>query len=137
MVKTKHFDKMKQIGRKFIFISYPIVVLICLFLIYCHIDDNNRRKKLYETRKEGYKIAVALRQYHNNKNKYPITLGELVPNYLDKLQQPRWGDTGWLYMRSEKDYLLQVGYKSSENGDYIYPALHYNSSGPLQGYLND
>jgi hypothetical protein len=137
MMGHKDLSKIRRIMTKFIFISYPILVLIILFFIYMDFLDPNRpskrRERLYETRKIGIDIVVALEAYHNEHNQYPKVLDALLPKYLNKVEPPTWGNSGWLYTSGGQGFYLETGYKMM---DTLYPAMYYYSS-ERQWRVND
>ncbi|MDH4240572.1 MAG: hypothetical protein OEW48_13510 [Phycisphaerae bacterium] len=55
----------------------------------------------------------SLKAYFDDHGKYPDSLGDLVPKYLDQIKPPKRGQSGWLYSRTEKgNFSLEIGYES-------------------------
>ncbi len=87
----------------------------------------NRASRMESTKAIGNKIIGALEAYHADNNEYPVSLDELVPRYLDKVERPTWGLRVWEYSLmhlNRQEYELAVG----ANRDY-YPVLFYTSKG--------
>jgi hypothetical protein len=64
-------------------------------------------------------------EYHNEHNQYPKALDGLLPKYLNKVEPPTWGNSGWIYTSVGKGFYLKTGYKMI---DILYPAMYYDSS---------
>ena len=129
-------ELIKRIFVRFIFWTYPVLVLIILFFIYMDFLDPNSFQKLTarrnQTFKIGIKIVAALEDYHKDFNQYPKDLNEIVPKYIDKIEPATWGDTGWRYISGTGEvFLLQVGFK---DGSGIYPRMSYH---PRDGWRTD
>ncbi|MHC4694376.1 MAG: hypothetical protein ACYS67_16675 [Planctomycetota bacterium] len=92
--------------KTFIFISFLVLILACLLLLY----------------------AIFFIAYHSEHGRYPNTLDDLIPKYITQIKPPPWGETGWLYKRHKKDFVLEVGYEFGAGTDYLYPFRFYSSS---------
>ncbi len=77
----------------------------------------------------GNEIVEALEGYYADTGRYPASLDELVPKYLNEIKEPLWGDSGWEYGGSPAQ--LKVGYKSRGQ---LYPMMVYNSE---HGWIYD
>jgi len=115
----------------FIFISFPVLILACLLLLYAIFIEpspEERARAEAETMIIGSDIINALETYHSEHGRYPNTLDDLIPKYVTQIKQPLWGETGWLYKRHKKDFVLKVGYEFGDGTDYLYPVRFYDSS---------
>jgi len=110
--------KAKNALRRFVFISYPILVLICLLcLTYISkvgplltAEERADTKDTFDTAGE---LLSSLEAYFGDHGKYPDSLGDLVPKYLDQIKPPKVGQTGWIYSRGENgNFVLEIGYES-------------------------
>ena len=80
-----------------------------------------------ETMAIGDEIVKALDNYFGDHSRYPNSLESLVPNYLDQIKLPKWGEK-WEYKSDEKSFWLEVGYKSF-GSTKNYPVMYYTPQG--------
>jgi hypothetical protein len=116
--------------KTFIFISFPVLILACLLLLYAIFIEPSPEERAgarAETMIIGGDIINVLETYHSEHGRYPNTLDDLIPKYITQIKPPLWGETGWLYKRHKKDFVLEVGYEFGD-GDYLYPVIFYSSS---------
>ncbi len=143
MVDETNKTKLSKVGKlvykeflfwckTFIFISFLVLILACLLLLYAifFIEASPRvpAGADAETMKIGGDIINALETYHSEHGRYPNTLDDLIPKYITQIKPPPWGETGWLYKRHKKDFVLEVGYEIGAGTDYLYPVRFYSSS---------
>lgn len=117
-----NIHKAKNALRRFVFISYPILLLICvLCLTYGYKqaypltakEKADIRADIKDTFYTAGEIMNSLQAYFDDHGKYPDSLSDLVPKYLDRIKPPKRGQTGWLYSRAEKgNFSLEIGYES-------------------------
>jgi len=69
-------------------------------------------------------LQEALENYHTEKERYPPTLSDLLPIYLDKFPEPGWGTGGWGYKvgNDGQAYSFFLG-----KGESAYPRCFYDS----------
>ncbi len=100
-------------------IVFPVVLLASLSASQSYTPTALREKN-------GESIAQALARYRSSKGTYPQKLDELVPVYIDDLQEPEtiWG---WLYKANGNEFIL--GYVDWID-DLGYGIRVYSSSKP-------
>jgi hypothetical protein len=99
-----------------------LAVLVSLALSGCGANTRSVAHDL----KHGDEIVAALEKYRAERGHYPDTLGELEPNYIAHIKQPRYGEHRWDYIRycekgtfalfiwGAKPYHDGYGYKAQE-----------------------
>jgi hypothetical protein len=118
-----HTHKAKNALRRFVFISYPILLLICLLCITYilkqgpRLTAEERADMIAEMKYESSTVAElmnSLQAYFDDHGKYPDSLGDLVPKYLDRIKpHKRGGQKEWIYSRDENgSFVLGIGYES-------------------------
>lgn len=48
-----------------------------------------------------------------------------MPKYIEEINEPLWGTSGWRYEADVNGFSLEVGYVLGDN--YLYPVLYYLS----------
>jgi len=114
--------KAKNALRRFVFISYPILLLICLLCsTYIYIKGprltaEERADMIAEMKYESSTVAElmnSLQACFDDHGKYPDSLGDLVPKYLDRIKPYKDGKQEWIYSRDENgNFVLGIGYES-------------------------
>jgi len=133
MRSGKGIKKLKRLLRTFVFVTYPLLLLIIAFLIYAMFFDpmapQNQRRMILDSRIIGTEIIEALDKYQGDTGRYPVSLSELVPKYLDKVKPAPFGDVGWQYRKEDSNgFSLKAGYKLLGDSDYLYPYMLYSST---------
>jgi hypothetical protein len=117
LMHNRKIDKAIYLTTRFALISYPILVAICIaFIIYprspppFNEEYRRRQRRTWGTHAEIY---GALKAYHDGHGRYPDSLEHLVPEYLNEIELPDIGDSGWIYTRDDKGgFSLELGYDS-------------------------
>jgi hypothetical protein len=115
--------------KAFVYITYPIVLLGTVLVVCALVfgqTSTEREASRVETIIVGGDIIEAVEEYRSNHSQYPHSLEELAPTYLQRITQPSWGDSGWLYKKLQADFELQVGFDCG--GEILYPVIFYTSS---------
>ncbi len=82
--------------KRFVVYAIVIVVTLTLFTVQ-YVKDKADQIKYDQTRQIGEEIVAALLKYKMDKGVYPDELVQLVPNYINSIEQPVWGDCVWSY----------------------------------------
>jgi hypothetical protein len=116
--------------RGFVYVSYPFLLMVSIILVdgalFPPETSTEREASRVETIIVGGNITRALQEYRGNHSQYPDSLEELAPTYLQRITQPSWGDSGWLYKKLEADFVLEVGFECG--GEILYPVMLYTAS---------
>jgi hypothetical protein len=77
-----------------------------------------RRPKTGSPFLEGDAVAAAIENYRTDHKKYPASLRDIIPNYIQTIPKPHWGTNEWVYLlnKDQKSYALIV---KLSKGDYI------------------
>lgn len=77
-----------------------------------------------ETKREGDLVVDALKRFRSTTGRYPTSLDELVPHYMDMIPQPVAGDGRWHYraVKSGSSFSLVFGVGSPS---HPYPCYYY------------
>ena len=113
--------KISKIMRICMILILGFLIIFAGYSMYRNLIDENLRK---ETMVSGDKIVKGLESYFLKYNKYPDSLNELIPEYLDKIPKAKWGE-GWRYESDSKSFWIETGYKDVLGGEDYYPSLHY------------
>jgi len=122
---------MKKLLKQYIQITYPVLVLIILLMIYFLYQsyrDYERKAYQVNTIVNGLYIVNAIEKYFTDNKELPRSLDDLTPTYLPRLFPARWGDSGWIYEKEREGFSLTVGYKQINSLDFLYPVIIYDSS---------
>ena len=103
-------------------VTISILLIFAMLVYFSSRQYENSRRATIEI---GDELVNALETYYNDKQKYPNSLDDLVPHYLDIVQEPKWGDSGWEYDGGPES--LKVGYKTKHGG--LYPQMVYTKQG--------
>jgi hypothetical protein len=98
--------------------------------IYAHRDEGS----LEASKERGAVVVDALERHRTAAGTYPESLEQLVPQYLDSIAPPSWGQQRWRYRRytaadvtdatvTETTVYFQLSVAANENG---YPVLYYD-----------
>lgn len=80
--------KLIKIALAVLIFAIPIGAFVWQFLSYADTRNwEERRKSVATLAGEGNVLVDAIQRYHEATRKYPVTLQELVPNYIDELPQ--------------------------------------------------
>jgi hypothetical protein len=126
MNNSNVMSKILIFGRYAIYITYPFLLLLLLFLIYITFgifSERNEMPNMLRTMKSGNEIVRGLEACRKDTGQYPQSLNALVPKYLPKLPGPSWGNSGWVYKPSESGFSLEAGFVFGD-GDSLYPSLY-------------
>jgi hypothetical protein len=97
-----------------------LIILFPFFLCGC-IDyiGNPPNERITEP---ANKIISSLDKYQKAHGKYPDSLAELVPEYLESIPIPQWGVRSWSYERSESgsSFFMSVKRWASSYEMYYY-----------------
>jgi len=72
------------------------------------------------TKDDGLRIAQSLDTYYQDHGQYPETLNELVPMYIDELNQPASRMYGWLYYTTVDKFTLGYVWYVGRDGYELY-----------------
>ena len=114
-----------------------ILLLLTLGVIFLnqYVQKNSDNDRL-ETIDIGNEIIGALESYYVDNGRYPKSLEQLVPKYLNEIKRPKWGEDGWVYEFADPNYFkITVGYK--EWGESYYPVMYYSSFQKKAGWICD
>jgi hypothetical protein len=113
--------KRKLVTRKS-FVVAIMILAMCLVLAVC-FGPSIQESAIRKTEGIGDGIIIALKAYaRDHQGYYPGSLEALVPAYLPEIKQPRWGDSGWIYVGSPGT--LKVGYETDSGG--YFPFIYYD-----------
>jgi hypothetical protein len=117
LMRNRKIDKGIYLTSRFALISYPILVAICIAWIAC-VDSRPpfteaERTEIMKTHLMGEQIVLALQAFNDKQAHYPASLEQLVPEYIEQIHPPSFGDTAWIYKRDDKGgFSLELGYDS-------------------------
>jgi hypothetical protein len=99
-------------------VSKPVAVLVILAsLVALALVAYRSIGSLEETKRSGDLIVKALGKFRAEHNRYPLTLAELCPTYLETIPTPIWGLRVWNYQRTPGgDFYLGVN-EDEHTGD--------------------
>jgi phosphoglycerol transferase MdoB-like AlkP superfamily enzyme len=133
MAKEKIIKYLERFLSGFMLITYPVVIFIMVMYIYMDYQGSlsyaSRHEKLLRTQSIGLEIMAALSNYKNNNGQYPDRLDDLVPNYLEKIEMPPYGNVGWVYSAEPNNFYLGAGYTFPRGT--LYPETHYSTKDDL------
>jgi hypothetical protein len=69
-----------------------------------------------ETKRRGDVVIQALNNFHADHGRFPRSLAELSPQYLEEIPEPDWGLRRWLYEPDGSDFYLRVN-ETEHTGD--------------------
>ncbi len=88
-------------------LSYPIsfmflMAIVLLGMLSCARDNVWDEKAIAQSKEIGNVIVTALNKYHAAKGRYPSKLQNMIPEYIEHIENPIAGDKTWIY-RSRND----------------------------------
>jgi hypothetical protein len=85
-----------------------LLPLLLLPVVLCLVGCSSGRRALEETKHKGDQIIHALEQFRADHGKYPKSLADLSPKYMQEVPPPTWGLKTWQYEADEKGFTLRV-----------------------------
>lgn len=116
-------EALKKLDKKFLIIAGCIILLPILIIIFLAIIQNCDRNITYENYEQ--KMITAAEEYINNKDKVPISEGEVTKVKLDKL-------IGGGYIKSTEDLLDDTSCKGEVRVRRNGSSIEFNG----EGFLN-
>jgi len=95
-----------------------LVLFFVILLFGCGED----KSFVSDDERTGDQIIAALEKYKAEQGFYPDTLNQLVPTYLGKITQPRYGEKRWDYIhycKNDSFGLAMWGQELSDDG-FVY-----------------
>jgi hypothetical protein len=129
--KSQRFNRRARLG---VLIALAVIFIgsLVLWLIENRrMNFEHRRVKTGPPFEAGNLIIEKLNAYKAAHETYPDTLNKLVPDFLERIPFPGWGEGRWDYLADESRFILSVR-KSKD--DYI---GHYYSSESRQWYFDN
>ena len=109
--------KMKKIS---IFCTVVIFSILLSYILFLKSKNAGlqRSLNLAEAVLSGIYIVEGLEKYQDDFGAIPDSLNELVPKYITRVHEPKWGEK-WKYYPSEdkKSYILEL--KCKYSNDYL------------------
>lgn len=78
---------------------FALTLLLALFGG-CRFKWLHLESRVFESKKIGIEIFVALNSYHHKYGQFPSTLQSLVPEFLNVVKNPTYGTQHWQYYLS-------------------------------------
>ena len=106
-------DKLKdQVDMKKQFLVF-LAILLCVLLFVLtnqYIKKKNDLMRYENSRNIGEGIIAALQKYKKDNNVFPNDLEQLVPDYLQEIRPPIWGDCEWIYFPEDngQEFFIMV-----------------------------
>jgi hypothetical protein len=89
----------KAISSKLVWAAGGVLVALVAVLVFKLRDQQWSADRIAESRALGQPIIAAIEQYKLAHEKYPESLGELVPEFLPSIPPPTAGNKVWFYQR--------------------------------------
>jgi hypothetical protein len=117
MDRRRNTHKVKGFVKRVVFISYPVLFAWVVCAVYFVGGGppftEAERTEIMKTHIMGEQIVLALQAFDDKQAHYPASLEQLVPEYIEEIHPPSFGDTAWIYKRDEKGgFSLELGYDS-------------------------
>lgn len=107
------------------------IVLGLLFYGYLVFDECRINQKYKETFELAKQIVASIEKYNQENGKYPQSLEDLIPEYIDGIKPPTWGNSGWVYGLEPQGFYFCIGYGKIKDDPILdlYPIIFYDYSG--------
>ncbi len=93
-------------------------------LLLCLLSSCGTREKQEITIERGDCIIAAIKSHYVANNKYPQSLDQLVPNYIERIDEPLVGRRKWVYALYEDRDLFNLGVEPVEDYSILRPSLN-------------